>query len=68
MSAGRQAHVAYEARRAASKGPKAAKAALRGGREWVLRKKAVQRLRDGKAGTAVRADTRYTGRKRGPKF
>jgi hypothetical protein len=47
---------------------KAAKAALRGGREWVLRKKAVQRLRDGKAGTAVRADTRYTGRKRGPKF
>jgi hypothetical protein len=38
------------------------------GREWVLRKKAVQRLRDGKAGAAVRADTRYTGRKRGPKF
>lgn len=66
MSAGRQSHVAYEARRAASKGPK--QAALRGGREWVLRKKAVQRLRDGKAGAAVRADTRYTGRKRGPKF
>ncbi len=66
MTAGRQAHVAYEARRAAAKGPK--EAALKGGRAWVLRKKAVQRLREGRAGEKVRADTRYTGRSRGPKF
>jgi len=78
LTSGQASHIAYEARRAqkAESGGARGKRAralerqkLKGTRKWVLDKKAAQRSRaGGGGGDAVRRDTKYTGRKRGPRF
>lgn len=54
--------IAYGDRASSSKGKKKRESVK--GRDWVLEKKARQR----RQGKDVRPDTKYSGRKRGPKF
>jgi hypothetical protein len=74
LTVGQASHIAFEARRAQKAKVKGRKRGeerekVKGTRKWVLEKKAHQRKKEGGGSkTFIKPDTKYTGRKRKPRF
>ena len=74
LTLGQASHIAFEHRRAQKAKVKGrrrgeAREKVKGTRKWVLEKKAHQRKKEGGGNkTFIKPDTKYTGRKRKPKF